>query len=282
MERVERLVLEKNYQTALQELASQDQNLPAVVVERGKIFAAMGEYRKASVEFSKAAEVYRLLESNRLAEVKKADFENPEVVDVSPLPKSKYDWYQTPSHVFVSVTAKKVSIEELQVQLSSNEVRVRVQNKFELKLRPFAVIDPSGSSYTITEFKIELKLCKLVQGNWLQLEATQNVIPSGKNLPAPYASGKSVKDWSSLEKETDDFKDGDPLKNLLSKIYGDADEDTRRAMMKSYQTSGGTVLTTNWKDAAKTEYEKSIKPPKGQVYKTWEGEVIANDSDDEK
>lgn len=25
-----------------------------------------------------------------------------------------------------------------------------------------------------------------------------------------------------------------------------ADEDTRRAMVKSFQTSGGTVLSTNW------------------------------------
>jgi hypothetical protein len=30
-----------------------------------------------------------------------------------------------------------------------------------------------------------------------------------------------------------------------------AHQDSRRAMIKSYQTSGGTVLSTNWKEVAK-------------------------------
>ena len=44
-------------------------------------------------------------------------------------------------------------------------------------------------------------------------------------------------------------------------IYGNADEDTRRAMNKSFQESNGTVLSTNWKEigAKKTDFQ----PPKG-------------------
>ena len=38
-----------------------------------------------------------------------------------------------------------------------------------------------------------------------------------------------------------------PLVPLLLK----GDEDTRRAMMKSFQTSGGTVLSTNWDEVGK-------------------------------
>ena len=47
-----------------------------------------------------------------------------------------------------------------------------------------------------------------------------------------------------------------------------ADEDTRRAMNKSFQESNGTVLSTNWKDigAKKTEH----KAPEGADEKAFE------------
>lgn len=46
------------------------------------------------------------------------------------------------------------------------------------------------------------------------------------------------------------------------------DEDTRRAMMKSFQESNGTVLSTNWQEVGskKTEWQ----PPEGTDVKKWE------------
>jgi suppressor of G2 allele of SKP1 len=41
-------------------------------------------------------------------------------------------------------------------------------------------------------------------------------------------------------------------------LYKDADEDMRRAMMKSYIESKGTALSTNWTDVGKKDYSKSI------------------------
>lgn len=38
-------------------------------------------------------------------------------------------------------------------------------------------------------------------------------------------------------------------------------------MIKSYQTSGGTVLSTNWKEVAERDYEKDLTAPKGQDVK---------------
>lgn len=34
----------------------------------------------------------------------------------------------------------------------------------------------------------------------------------------------------------------DPMKGIFKQIYDASDEDTKRAMIKSFQTSGGTVL----------------------------------------
>ena len=43
-----------------------------------------------------------------------------------------------------------------------------------------------------------------------------------------------------------ELEDGDPLNGFFKKIFAQGDEDTRRAMMKSFVESNGTVLSTNW------------------------------------
>ncbi|KAF7507594.1 hypothetical protein GJ744_010264 [Endocarpon pusillum] len=48
---------------------------------------------------------------------------------------------------------------------------------------------------------------------------------------------------------------GDPVDGFFKKLYAGADDDTRRAMMKSYQESGGTALSTDWKDVGKRRVE---------------------------
>jgi len=46
----------------------------------------------------------------------------------------------------------------------------------------------------------------------------------------------------SFTKSLDEYLEGDPVNRMFQMLYQNADENTRRAMMKSYQTSGGTVL----------------------------------------
>ncbi len=88
---------------------------------------------------------------------------------------------------------------------------------------------------------------------------------------------KQAKNWDALTStiltsEKGETTEEDPnvggdstLNSFFQKIFGDADEDTKRAMMKSYQESGGTTLSTNWDEVKRAKVE--VKPPAGSEWK---------------
>jgi len=58
------------------------------------------------------------------------------------------------------------------------------------------------------------------------------------------------------------------LNEFFQKLYADADEETRKAMVKSFQESGGTALSTNWDEVKKAPVP--IRPPAGSEARKWE------------
>jgi len=89
-------------------------------------------------------------------------------------------------------------------------------------------------------------------------------------VKAPYASGR---DWAKIDKdlsaEAEEKKEGEAaLNEMFQKIYSDASDETKRAMNKSFQESGGTVLSTNWSDIGKEKTE--VKPPDGMEWKKYD------------
>ena len=112
---------------------------------------------------------------------------------------------------------------------------------------------------------------------WSVLEGDGSAPLPGGSLPpptaavkAPYASGR---DWSAIEKaletEAEEKKEGEAaLNEMFKKIYGDANDEVKRAMNKSFQESGGTVLSTNWNEIGKEKTE--VKPPDGMEWKKYD------------
>lgn len=107
---------------------------------------------------------------------------------------------------------------------------------------------------------------------WKVLEKVSAApVASGPSYPT---SNKKKHNWDKLNTELDkqfekEKPEGDEaLNKLFKQIYKGADENTRRAMMKSFQTSGGTVLSTNWNEVAEKDYEDKDRPdaPAGQKW----------------
>jgi suppressor of G2 allele of SKP1 len=186
----------------------------------------------------------------------------------------KHEWYQTPTHVILTIFAKKVEQDKISVDhIAGDEVIVSItlpgsgSEEYQLHLDLFAAVEAPEMS--ILPMKVELKMKKVAAQNWADLQKVMNVAPA-----AYPTSNRAKKDWSAIEKDAQAEMDaekpqGDEALNKLFKdIYGNASEETRRAMIKSFQTSGGTVLSTNWDDVSKADYEGKDRPsaPEGQQW----------------
>lgn len=76
----------------------------------------------------------------------------------------------------------------------------------------------------------------------------------------PYPSNRG-KDWNKVAlDDEEETNDGNP-DDFFKKLFANADDDVRKAMMKSYSESGGTSLSTNWEEVKKAKVE--TKPPSG-------------------
>lgn len=161
-------------------------------------------------------------------------------------------------------------------------------------------IDPENSAFTVGKVKVEVRLHKKSAGRWVKLVGESSTfsfrLPTHANpyrtdgdsplatpfsaSSAPVSNTKSKqKNWAgiaedAMKAETEATADDDPnaggdntVNSFFQKIFADADDDTKKAMMKSYQESGGTTLSTSWADVGKKTVE--VKPPEGSEWRKW-------------
>ena len=85
---------------------------------------------------------------------------------------------------------------------------------------------------------------------------------------------RRAKDWGRIEQdikqeeESEKLSGDAALNKLFQDIYARADDDTRRAMQKSFVESNGTVLSTNWGEIGAKKVE--TQAPGGMEVRKYE------------
>jgi suppressor of G2 allele of SKP1 len=159
---------------------------------------------------------------------------------------------------------------------------------------------PDKSDFSVGKVKVELRLHKAAAGRWgglvgdapdreqhhsakshhhPHLETRAALANSSAPTEEKITKKQPRKNWDGittkiLEGEKDKSTEEDPntggdaaVNGFFQQLYANADEDTKRAMLKSYQESGGTALSTNWAEVGKGKVE--VKPPQGSEWKKW-------------
>ncbi|MBA0678111.1 hypothetical protein Goari_019473 [Gossypium aridum] len=211
--------------------------------------------------------------------------------EVEPVKNAAVQWlwhefYQKPEKVVVTVFAKGIPRECVKVdygeQILSVSIEAPGKDAYHFQPRLFRKLIPEKCRYDVLLTKIEIRLAKAEPIHWTSLEFSREVaVPQRVNVSSVSANQSPVYPSSKLKRvgwdkieaqvkkeEKDERLDGDAALNKFSRdIYQDADEDTRRAMQKSFVESNGTVLSTNWKEVG-AQVERS--PPDGMEVKKWE------------
>lgn len=214
---------------------------------------------------------------------------------------SKFQSYDTPKHVTITLKARGADAEGSSIQVVQDGTVLQARlllasgDPWDLDLPLYAAVEPDAEYIRVVwkSVNVEVRLTKQIVAAWPSCTpapgsstvlAPEPAAPAAPAAAAPATTAASAsaasaetgklpafhggdKNWDALDDSDDEDASklgGDAgLQKLFQQIYANADPDTRRAMIKSYQTSGGTVLSTNWAEVGTTDYESNIKPPDG-------------------
>ncbi|WVN89178.1 uncharacterized protein L203_104394 [Cryptococcus depauperatus CBS 7841] len=205
----------------------------------------------------------------------------------------RYDFYQTASELILALYVKgydKVK-DDVKIDIGNNSALIVLpaispeSQPSQITLSPLAGLLEAGSTYRILGTKIEFKLRKAGGLHWPGLlvdssgsagasqplsmsTLTPNEVAAQEPLKAQQSASRERKNWDKIDIEEDEVDSSDPnaggdaaLQKFFSQLYSNSDDDTRRAMIKSFTESGGTTLSTDWSSIGKQT--TPIRPPEG-------------------
>ncbi|KAF8640469.1 hypothetical protein AX17_000132 [Amanita inopinata Kibby_2008] len=196
----------------------------------------------------------------------------------------RHEFYETDDSVIISVFDRDADPAQVSVKFEPRKLSYTNGDK-SVVLEPLkGQIDPETSNFTVKKVKVEIIIAKRAATRWGALvgdvpDPLANV-PASVQPISSMATKKPTKNWEGittniLKSEKEKTTEEDPnvggdstLNSFFQKIFTDADDDTKRAMMKSFQESGGTTLSTNWEEVKKGKVP--IKPPAGAELKKWD------------
>ncbi|XP_053186382.1 protein SGT1 homolog isoform X1 [Scomber japonicus] len=271
-------ILLKNYSFAADDAKKAQQlqpSLPLAFMRTGIAEYHLNHYESAHAAFTQGHQVDVSDKSfeiwiKRCEEKTGGTTQNGSINTTPAVPPVKHDWYQTESQVIVTIMAKNVPKDGVCVNFMEKELSATMQlasgENYDLHLHLLHPIVPEQSNFKVLTTKVEMKMKKTDAIRWEKLEGEgqESNIKHFNPTLYPTSSLHSCK-WDKVvedisEEEKNEKLEGDAaLNKLFQQIYRDGSDEVKRAMNKSFMESGGTVLSTNWKDVGKRKVD--VNPP---------------------
>eukprot|EP00056_Hartaetosiga_gracilis_P007054 m.103676 g.103676 ORF g.103676 m.103676 type:complete len:193 (-) comp12620_c2_seq1:1538-2116(-) len=184
----------------------------------------------------------------------------------------KHNWYQTDDEVVLSIALKKLTKDDVMVEFKDRSFAVTANmpdnSVVTFSRQLYSDIEPEKCTFRVPSMKVELKMAKKTRCKWESLEEQEKEEQKHNKIQ------KSPDDWEKLSRDVEAQEKEEPgpqgeqaMQKLLQQVFKDADEDTQRAMMKSYLESNGTVLSTNWKEVG--EKKVDMQKPEGVEFRKY-------------
>lgn len=177
---------------------------------------------------------------------------------------ARYDWYQTDAHVTIVLMRRDVLSVECKVKFDGPKITIQIGEEVVFSEQLYDNVDSSQVTVNCTKKRVEITLPKISPVHWQSL----TVVRSADAMCRSQKSNKPNWDQIGRDIDNEEQEGNDGIEKFFQTIYKDASDEVKKAMIKSFTESQGTVLSTNWGEVGKEKV--SINPPDGMEYKKYD------------